>query len=100
MGRASCPGLTLPCKARVSEVTEDWAEAVLRRNGRRRYLQVTEALGTWTEGAQELLARANQRPHAVPRDLNEPSDPGFRHVMIDAILCVLRRQDAIRVQGK
>jgi hypothetical protein len=48
--------------------------------------EMTEDLGTWTEGAQELLARANQRPHAVPRHLDEPSDPGFRDVMIYILL--------------
>jgi hypothetical protein len=45
--------------------------------------EMTKGMGTWTEGAQELLARANQRPHAVPRDINEPSDPGSRDVMIE-----------------
>jgi hypothetical protein len=41
--------------------------------------RMTKGMGTWTEGAQELLARANQRPHAVPRDINEPADSVRRH---------------------
>jgi hypothetical protein len=54
--------------------------------------RMTKGMGTWTEGAQELLARANQRPHAVPRDINEPSDPGSRDIMIEYSL----RADSVR----